>query len=164
MIEQLKELLEMQRVLDASILAKQGIRLYPKELVQVALYVELGELMNELPSCFKYWKESKVDNREKALIEYVDCLHFALSLANNRGKAFEKDLSLNKDLYEYNEHKVASLSQMLINKLLVSITLYEGDLSFLFGLGYKLGFTWDEIYKAYKKKNAINYERMKENY
>ena len=43
---------------------------------------ELGELMNELPTYFKYWKKTSADNKEKALEEYVDCLHFAVSLLN----------------------------------------------------------------------------------
>ena len=85
MLEQLKELLEMQRVLDEAILKEQGIVWDEKieEQTKVALFVELGELMNEMPTKFKHWKKTVVDNREKALIEYADALHFALSLTNH---------------------------------------------------------------------------------
>lgn len=164
MIDQLKELLEMQRVLDENILRNKGIREYPKENMQIALFVELGELMNELPTLFKHWKSSAVDNREKALVEYVDCLHFALSLTNNIGEAFDKDLSLSPDIYNYNSHTVTLLAEMKISSLMKNIIQFEGNLSYLFGLGVKLGFEWDEIYNAYKDKNAINYQRLKENY
>ena len=84
MLEQLKELLEMQRVLDEAIL-KEHDNVYDEKIaaqMKIALFVELGELMNELPTRFKHWKKTAVDNREKALVEYVDALHFQLSLFN----------------------------------------------------------------------------------
>jgi dimeric dUTPase (all-alpha-NTP-PPase superfamily) len=31
-------------------------------------------------------------------------------------------------------------------------------------LGYHLGFTYDDIYKAYFAKNQINFKRQEENY
>ena len=164
MIEQLKELLEMQRVLDENILRNKGIKQYPKENMQVALFVELGELLNELPTLFKHWKSSAVDNREKALVEYVDCLHFALSLTNNEKESFDNDLALSPDIYDYNSHTVTLLAEMKISSLMKNIIQFEGNLSYLFGLGVKLGFEWDEIYKAYKDKNAINYERLRGGY
>lgn len=164
MIDQLKELLEMQRVLDANIFSNKGIKEYPKENMQIALFVELGELLNELPTLFKHWKSSAVDNREKALVEYVDCLHFALSLTNNEKESFNNDLSLSPDIYDYNSHKITLLSELPIHKLLKNIVQFEGNLSYLFGLGAKLGFTWDEIYTAYKDKNAINYDRLRGGY
>lgn len=164
MIEQLKELLEMQRVLDAHIFEKHGVKDYPKENMQIALFVELGELMNELPTYFKHWKKSAINNREKALVEFCDCLHFALSLTNNEKESFDNDLSLSPDFYDYNSHQITLISELPIHKLLKNIVVFEGNLSYLFGLGAKLGFTWDEIYNAYKDKNAINYARLRSNY
>ena len=164
MINQLKELLEMQKVLDNNIFREKGIKQYPKENMQVALFVELGELLNELPTLFKHWKSSAVDNREKALVEYVDCLHFALSLTNDNGVEFNNDLSLSPDVYNYNSHEITLLAELPVHKLLKNIIQFEGNLSYLFGLGVKLGFEWDEIYTAYKEKNAVNYERLRNNY
>jgi dimeric dUTPase (all-alpha-NTP-PPase superfamily) len=164
MINQLKELLEMQKVLDNNIFREKGIKQYPKENMQVALFVELGELLNELPTRFKHWKSSAVDNREKALVEYVDCLHFALSLTNDNGLEFSNDLSLSPDVYNYNSHEITLLAELPVHKLLKNIIQFEGNLSYLFGLGVKLGFEWDEIYNAYKDKNAINYERLRGGY
>lgn len=64
MLEQLKELLEMQKTLDESILKEHG-NVYDEEIAEkmkVALFVELGELMNEFPTKFKHWKKTaKVD-------------------------------------------------------------------------------------------------------
>ena len=78
----LAELSNMQQYLDLSIYKEKGITEYPKKEVMVALIVELGELMNEFPTKFKYWKDTAKDNYQKGLVEYVDCLHFALSLTN----------------------------------------------------------------------------------
>ena len=82
MLDQLKELLEMQRVLDESIFKEHGITEYPLENMKLALFDELGELLHEFPTKYKHWKKSAVDNREKGLEEYVDVLHFMLSLCN----------------------------------------------------------------------------------
>ena len=84
MKDQFKELLEMQRVLDENIMKEHGL-VYDEHIannIGVALIVEVGELMNEFPTKFKHWKNTAVDNREKGLVEFVDCLHFILSLFN----------------------------------------------------------------------------------
>lgn len=132
-LTELAELLEMQQKLDESILKEKGITEYPVDEIETALIVELGELMNEFPTKFKYWKSTAVDNRKKGLEEYVDCLHFALSIAN-----YLFGLTEGKKIYHY--------------------------LVYLFELGYILGFTWNEIYKAYKDKNKVNYERLQNGY
>lgn len=161
MLEQLKELLEMQRVLDDAILKEHG-NVYDKKIAEqmkIALFVELGELMNELPSYFKHWKKTAKDNREKALVEYVDCLHFQLSLMNY----YEiKSVDVLHNYYDCDfesDVKILSLLRYCINDCDCNLGLHQ-----LFVLGNKLGFTWEEIYSAYKKKNAVNYERLRNNY
>lgn len=164
MLEQLKELLEMQRVLDEAILKEHG-NIYDEKIadqMKIALFVELGELMNEMPTKFKHWKKTAKDNREKALVEYVDCLHFALSLTNHSKTQGKFD-----DCYE----SYSDLVHLNYSWILTCI-IWECEeesncnqiLGHLFILGNKLGFTWSEIYEAYKAKNAVNYERLKNGY
>lgn len=164
MLEQLKELLEMQRVLDDAILKKHG-NVYDEKIaeqIKIALFVELGELMNELPSYFKHWKKTAKDNREKALVEYVDALHFALSLFNyNRYVVSEKIHDYHKI---HDSHNVLYTSRTIRGCLENIVFLDSYKLTVLFELGNLLGFTWEEIYEAYKQKNAVNYERLKSNY
>ena len=163
MLEQLQELLTMQKALDSAILRDKGITQYPKENMKIALFVELGEMLNEFPTKFKHWKSSAVDNREKGLVEYVDCLHFALSLYNNSFYA-ERQLKM-KEYGAYVEKRGITLVDLL-NYIWVEV--YNEDFKYvlagLFHIGNHLGFTWDEIYETYMKKNAINYERLKNNY
>lgn len=160
MLEQLKELLEMQRVLDEAILKEHG-NVYDEKIAEqmkIALFVELGELMNEMPTKFKHWKKTAKDNREAALIEYVDALHFQMSLFNYY------DVEINEVFHDYNntsEYR-CHISTNLIYICTECDTIH--GLELLFELGNTLGFTWDEIYDAYKKKNTVNYERLKSGY
>lgn len=161
MIKQLKEVSEMQKALDERILKEKGIVKYPLENMKIALFVELGELMNELPTKFKHWKSSAADNHEKAVEEYVDCLHFAISIFNYRfyGTEASHEIleSCCKDFYEV--HPKLPIS------VIVEYILSSGcELSYLFILGRTLCFTWKEIYEAYKKKNEVNYQRLKSGY
>lgn len=165
MLDQLEELLEMQRVLDEAILKEHG-NVYDEKIAEqmkIALFVELGELMNEMPTKFKHWKKAAKDNREAALVEYVDALHFALSLTNHSKAQGEFD-----DCYEsYSDLVHLDYSWILysiMNECFDETSNLNMILGHLFILGNKLGFTWDEIYKAYKAKNAINYERLKSGY
>ena len=171
MLDQLKELLEMQRVLDDAILKEHG-KVYDKTIAEqnkIALFVELGEMMNEIEPLFKHWKKKPKFNRKNALIEYVDALHFALSLFNYYDSKSDTSLDYNECIDEE-----SSIFDTLINitkwyswadfenyRDCISVGL---PLSYLFELGNKLGFTWEEIYNAYKAKNAVNYERLRNGY
>src|SRR5699024_12838887 len=74
-----------QKQLDEHIVNEKG--LYGQDLLKkktVALICELYELSNEL-KFFKFWKEDIKINRDLALEEYSDVIHFALSIANDLG-------------------------------------------------------------------------------
>lgn len=163
MIEQLKELLEMQKLLDEAIMKEHGLTEYPVDNMKIALFVELGEMMNELPTIFKHWKKSAADDYDKALVEYVDALHFALSLFN-----YQKCKLIYISDYKVYVSDETCDSFVLFNHLqyLIDVCVCNGykTLSLMFILGNILGFSWDEIYKTYKKKNAVNYERLKKGY
>lgn len=159
----LAELSYMQQCLDLSIYKEKGITEYPQNEVMVALIVELGELMNEFPTKFKYWKDTAKDNYQKGLVEYVDCLHFALSLTNYivcedldfyTSKLYIDSINYSKKINRYLE----------LSDILVKITDIDFCLSYLMMLGKELGFSWDEIYKTYIEKNKINYERLSSGY
>lgn len=161
-LEQLNEMIEMQRQLDEYIMDKQGVEYdtHIAEKISLALFVELGELFNELPSGFKYWKPNAVDNRDKALVEYVDCLHFAMSLH------YYKDDEIATDNLKMFEHNNTNLYENISNIMdsLFHIdpycNIYTSLLEGILLLGSRLGFTWEEIYKTYIKKNKINYDRQ----
>lgn len=165
MIEQLKEMLEMQYLLDRAIMGKKGIAVYPSTNMRIAMFVELGEMMNEFSTHFKHWKSTAVDNREKGLVEFVDALHFALSLANYEGidldeKHIQDNLEYDR-LVQYSENNKRELMWLLSNAVRSSGVQ---RMFYLLMIGKHFGFTWDEIYHAYIGKNKVNYERLKNNY
>lgn len=163
MKEQLKELLEMQKLLDEAIMKEHRLTEYPVDNMKIALFVELGEMMNELPTIFKHWKKSAADDYDKALVEYVDALHFVLSLFNYRN--CKLDFVLDYKSYA-SKNACGSLTLFDYLRDLISACCCNGykTLGIMFKLGNVFGFSWDEIYTTYKKKNALNYERLKKGY
>lgn len=152
--KQLIEMLEMQKSLDKYIMDNHNIEYNEEtaEKVELALLVELGELLNELPSHFKYWKPNVDNNKEAALEEFADCMCFAMSLHNyheaNNTFITDEELDLNANMFVVCT-SIFLGAESLLSRLLI--------------LGNNLGFTWEEIYESYMKKNKINYERQVSN-
>ena len=78
--EQIKEITELQRILDERIRENNGIdKEKSLELKKyIALKKEFIEFVNEIES-FKFWKKNK--GKENIVEEACDTLHFILSLA-----------------------------------------------------------------------------------
>lgn len=171
----LKKLFEMQTKLDVHILLEKG--LVGHDLIQkkiLAFQVELGELSNELPEVFKYWSNKKNDY-EKALKEYVDGLHFILSIGlvmelddrpnsliytiemkpDNLVLMFQEVFSHASDLFWACYHEEDPESEEMSFKSLLSNFIQLGEM---------LGFTWAQIEAAYYAKNKINHVRQAEGY
>ena len=72
-------LFTMQRELDAYIQENQSVKENVFKEKGLALLVELAELANET-RCFKFWSTKGPSEREVILEEYVDSIHFILSL------------------------------------------------------------------------------------
>ena len=154
-----KELTKAQAELDNHIALEKSIYM-PDKIIErvIALQVEFNELLNEIPHIFKYWSNKKM-NREKALEEYVDGLHFLLSIANDLGI---------KD-YEYQQPKTYDLRVLVlgINNMISRLPQSKDfkqlmDHYWLFG--QQLNFTEDEIVQAYYSKNEVNHARQVEGY
>ncbi|MEK4473317.1 dUTP diphosphatase [Paenibacillus sp. FSL R7-0048] len=193
----LEQMFEMQKVLDARIIKEKGLEgvdLLPNTIL--ALQVEIGELANEWRG-FKHWSKNQkprtravrslgVDDigveRGEAynplLEEYVDCLHFFLSIA--------RQLKLPADdLYVW-EDVVEAETAILFTDLLHNVGLILGDkllatppndnakfqrehfrsaLFAFYSLGeQRLGFTFEQIAEAYAAKNKVNHDRQSNGY
>lgn len=172
----LKELFEIQAGLDAEINKnhprEKGENRELKKLL--ALQVEIGELANELPEVFKFWSNKK-NNREKALKEYVDGTHFIISFALEfgidnleiTGDDYTKDTTLETFAEVYAQ--IAVIQGLLLNAPEMVVFTIKDEIEELFnlyvGLAEKhLGFTWDEIVKAYLEKNQENHYRQMNGY
>lgn len=157
MLEQLKELLEMQRVLDANIYETHGVE-YNEEKTYMALFDELGELNHELKPIWCLWKKTVMPlDREKVLEELSDVWHFALSIAYHN--IFNDVISL-----ETVKMSVSNLEMREVYRRIISIPCQHMILTYMLVLTEKLDFTFDDVYEAYKKKNAVNYQRLRNGY
>ena len=153
----------MQEQLDEYI--KNNHELTSDELFEkkiLALFVELGELANET-RCFKFWSVKNPSPRETILEEYVDGIHFILSLGLDAEFVIEQ--------VDHQPFK-GELTD-LFNQLYRAIDYYRDDrtkVTYLtvFGLfltlGSELGFTDEEIQAAYIDKNEVNFKRQDEQY
>lgn len=157
------KLFKLQENLDNRILQQRGLdnkSLTSKKIL--ALQVEIAELANET-RCFKFWSDKGPSNRNVILEEYVDCLHFILTLGLE--KQFN-DIEIETKELQYDITAQFLNLYVDINDFIVSssrdhyITLFEDFLS----LGKSLGFSIDEIEEAYIEKNSINHKRQIEGY
>lgn len=153
----------MQEKLDSYI--SENHNLEGKDLFNeryLAFLVELGELANET-RCFKFWSNKKRSEDEIILDEYVDGVHFLLSIG------LEKDLRYEGDQIVVNETNETNQ----FNNIFIQATLFKQDPSeknynILFEeflkLGKILGYSEEDIQAAYFKKNEVNYERQDTGY
>jgi len=162
----LKGLFEIQQQLDNHIVENkslQGEDLLDEKVL--ALKVELGELANELPEIYKFWSNKK-NNYEKALKEYVDGLHFVLSIGLDHG--FDEDLAgLAIESIEWENVTVQFLELLRIDWEKYECgegDYYHSGLEMFLSLGEMLGFTWEQIEQAYLDKNKVNHERQESGY
>ncbi|WJY27998.1 MULTISPECIES: dUTP diphosphatase [Sporosarcina] len=161
---ELEKLFTMQEALDTYIHQQHSLStgdLFHEKVL--ALLVELSELANET-RCFKFWSTKGPSERSVILEEYVDSIHFLLSLGIASG------------LTAFNDWDIESTSDSLTAVFLDTnraILHFEADptmhtytgLWTQYGrIAEKLGFTPDEIIAAYIDKNETNYERQKSGY
>ena len=82
----LHKLFTMQHALDQYIQSNKQVTEDVFMKKGLALIVELAELANET-RCFKFWSEKGPSERSVILEEYVDSIHFILSLGIEKGSS-----------------------------------------------------------------------------
>lgn len=128
----------------------------------LALLVELGELANET-RCFKYWSTKKSSDKEIVLEEYVDNIHFILSLG------IEKEFQFSSITVEpIDQNKTKQFNTVFLRAVQFyqeqSEENYIKMVESYLQLANLLGFTENDIFNAYIEKNEVNYERQKSGY
>ncbi|MGL4647559.1 MAG: dUTP diphosphatase [Mycoplasmoidaceae bacterium] len=160
----LNEILKIQDQLDNYI--ESNHQLNKADLLsrkKLALIVELAELCNEVRS-FKFWSLKASSPKKIILDEFVDCLHFILSIGlfyQLESFDYEIKIKAQKDklaLSNFFMDLISEVKDLDSQKKVISFMLQ------LFELAYDLGLTFDEIVNAYLEKNKVNYQRQIENY
>ena len=165
--ELIKEMLPMQARLDKSIMSAYGLTDINKEDLKMAILDEVGELTHELKGEWCWWKKTQapVDDK-KVLGELVDIWHFVLSYQNhfNFGKetllSFLDEVEISDRFLE--RFRKGYLTLPIALTLLVSYG--NSIIEMLIAITEYIGFTIEQVYKAYCDKNKVNYQRLKEGY
>lgn len=161
---QLSKLFTMQRELDYYIQQQRNVHSDVFNEKALALLVELAELANET-RCFKFWSQKGPSDPDIILEEYVDSIHFLLSLGLEKG--FEQQL------LEWAESEIqGSLTLLFMNTNGAIIDFinepsfehYRQIWNYYSALAKALGFTNEQIVQAYISKNEENYERQQKGY
>ncbi|MFC5604386.1 dUTP diphosphatase [Sporosarcina koreensis] len=159
----LTTLFTMQRELDTYI---QKNQLVAKDVFKekgLALLVELSELANET-RCFKFWSTKGPSERDVILEEYVDSIHFLLSLG------IEKRLDTLKvwptgevegNLTEVFLQTFNAIHDFIARKDMES---YENVWIHYGTIAKRLEVSYIEIIEAYVEKNEENYKRQQTGY
>jgi dimeric dUTPase (all-alpha-NTP-PPase superfamily) len=162
---QLAKLFHMQKALDTHIEEKhnlQGEDLFDRKVL--ALLVEIGELANETRS-FKFWSVKPSSAREVILEEFVDGVHFILSLGLECGFEAERiDVNEYGAALNVNEQFLIIYDMISIFRKSKSLDDYNKLFISYLQLASMLGFKYEEIERAYFNKNEVNYQRQQNNY
>lgn len=159
----ISEIINLQKKLDENINKKHNIN-FEKELNKrkLALLVEICEMIN-VNRCFKFWSSNNSYDKNKLGDEFVDCLHFILSLSIHYNMSkMEFEIPINTyDNYELTDKVLKLIESGLNIKNAIDCEIFIFN---LFDLSYTFGFKAVDIIDFYKKKNEINFKRQKDNY
>ncbi|CDQ22596.1 dUTP diphosphatase [Halobacillus karajensis] len=125
-----------------------------------ALMTEVAECGNEEKSCFKFWKANPIPNHEEMLEEHVDIVHFVADIGIEMGIKDYKLKPVKEDVLGL------FAGTMYLAYLLAygKFNVFDDLISSVDELGGKLGFTPEDIARAHKRKNEINYSRQASGY
>ena len=159
----LTKLYELQKQLDLTIAQNHNVTYSTTRTSRtLSLLVEMGEFCNET-RCFKYWSNKGPSPKDVCLEEFADALHFFLSLGIDIGVG-NKVFNIEK-LDEKPNEIFLNCYKLIIDFVNNRDELHYREAFTLFlNLGLTLGFTSDDIKKAYLKKLDKNYVRQETNY
>lgn len=159
-----------QKELDDAFLSKA--KWLPNDNARLsALLIERGELINEFPETFKWWKH-KADDRARIIDEYIDLLHFLAGMDGMPAALFTMDGGYSRIMFEAETDVWRRWSD---DYLLEQLLDYSPDREYPVQSACKvvalathimgrLGFTDGDILVAYDAKNAENFKRIAEGY
>ena len=159
----LTNLYQKQAELDARIAENHHVSYETtRERRILALLVEIGEFANAT-RCFKYWSNKPSEAQDIVLDEYVDGLHFFLSLGI--------DIKTSKKTYNHTKHADNLTKQILETYRLATLFYKNQDektyikaFQAFINITVLLKVRWSVVEKAYYKKLGENYHRQDTNY
>lgn len=161
--ELIKDMLERQKAYDEEVFKKHNVDYVSKSKLESALFDELGELMHAQKADWCWWEFTQEPKDEaKVFEEYIDVVHFALmyEIKFGSGCYMYEDIKWN-----YNKLKTdLGFGQAYAFSCVISLTRDDNVLAYVIALGLHLGYSIEEIYNEYIRKNEINKERLAKGY
>lgn len=159
----LMTMFKMQRELDAYIEKKKFVTDDVFNEKGLALLVELAELANET-RCFKFWSTKGPSEREVILEEYVDSIHFLMSIGIEKGLDTLEEWPIGE--VDGNLTEVFLQTVHVIHKFIAKNDMesYKSIWIHYGAIAKSLEFSYNEIMKAYIDKNEENYKRQQTGY
>lgn len=163
--EQFSTIVQLQNQLDKKIIVNRNVSdVKTLNARFLALLVELGEFANE-QRCFKYWSSKPSSEKSIMLEEYIDSLHFILSIGNSFHINFDNFEFLEKTNYQ-------DFNLAFIDLFALVTTFFKSKssndffelLNIYFTIGKKCKFSSEDIMACYIYKNEINHLRQSQNY
>lgn len=157
-VEMLRDMINRQKRLDIAMYGSNNAT-YNQDNTYLALLDEIGELNHELKKEWCWWKKTQAPvNREKVLGELADVAHFCLNIFYHEYQMIDEKIESNASF------KAKTFDTIYFYKKLIDAYYDHRILENLLALTFKLGFTLEELYEAYKTKNEINYQRIASGY
>lgn len=157
--ELIKDMLERQKAYDTEVFKKHNVDYVSKSQLESALFDELGELMHAQKSDWCWWKFTQEEkDPAKVFEEYIDVVHFALMYEIKFGSGCYQYEDIK---WNYNKLKTdLGFGQAYAFSCVISLTRDDNVLAYVIALGLHLGYSIEEIYNEYIRKNEINKERL----
>lgn len=152
--DRLNDMLKAQHKLDIAIYSEHDCE-YNLEKTRLALIDEFGEMNHENKASWCWWKYTQAPvDRKKLLEELVDAWHFAMSIENHENK---QTIWCQADIQKY-------MSMHLSILICWAVLKVENIMPIMYCITKKLGFTFDDVYRVYFKKNEENFRRLESGY
>ena len=158
-----KDLFKQQAVLDKEIQQIHKVTYSSTRKKRfLAFLVELGEFSNAT-RCFKFWSNKADEGKERIIDEYVDGLHFILSIGLDFGYEFDT-ISVEKPSESLTDEIVDSYKDFMFFVEDPQFDKYIKAFTTFLGVFILLGYDEKELVEGYYKKLKINHIRQETNY
>lgn len=127
---------------------------------EIALFVEAGEMINEIGHIWKFWKKNHKVDMKLIKGECSDVLHFILNQGNDLSvdPAHGAVITYADPLEQINRFSRSVMDcGRSHHQWWTCFAMFRGVLDLL-------GISWDEMVEEYWIKNDINYERQNSGY
>jgi dimeric dUTPase (all-alpha-NTP-PPase superfamily) len=165
--DELREMFRLQEALNIEYKGVEWDDVFKIGQIKAALMTEVGEFLNEVTSDWKIWVKGTKFDKEKAVFEFIDVVHFMLmaSLFTESDETLAEATCMDSPLYmmedKYDQfflHFNGFLSALDRRDIVGQIFHIKATIEVAAGI---LNMEPGEMFTAYKLKNELNLERAR---